>query len=165
MITVTVGTTPFQFNRVINWLHQLLESRVITEPVFIQYGNNDISKLTQYPQVTAKPILEIDELMAKIDQSLLVISHAGQGATRALAARNVSFVLLPRLAQYGEHMDDHQLWFAHSVEPFGVQHCMSMEDLQNAILNPPPRFQGQLFKGARLDGFLIQRYPALNLAS
>jgi hypothetical protein len=77
-----------------------------------------------------------------------------------LAARGASFVLLPRLKCYQEHIDDHQLEFAQAVESFGVRHCLSFEQLQEAVLNPPPCFREGLFDGPKLSHYLAEAYAA-----
>jgi UDP-N-acetylglucosamine transferase subunit ALG13 len=159
MITITLGTIPYPFNRAVTWLSILLKRDIISEPVFIQYGASDISVVAKHPLVTATPILQSYELMKMVDDSRLVISHAGQGSTRALAKRGACFVLLPRLRRYGEHIDDHQLSFAQSVEKFGISYCLSLEELEPFILQPPPPFQNPLFDGPKLADHLLKVYP------
>lgn len=163
MITMTLGTASFQFNRAITWLSILLEQGIVSEPVFVQYGLSDASALAKYSLVTAESVLEPESLRALVDGSRLVISHAGQGSTRMLAARGASFVLLPRLKCYAEHIDDHQLWFVQTIEELGVQHCLSLKDLEQAILQPPPRLQKQLFDGPKLTNHLLAIHPAKTL--
>lgn len=158
MITVTLGTIPIQFDRVIQWLETLLEDSTILEPTFVQYGVSDISRLEKHPLITAASILEGDQLFQLVNNSRLVISHAGQGSTRWLAACKASFVILPRLSQYGEHIDNHQLSFCKSVESFGIRYCTSLEELRNIILNPPAPFQGDLLSGPKLVDYLLQVY-------
>lgn len=159
MITITLGTIPFSFDRAINWLDSLLQKEIITEDVYVQHGTTDVSVLAKYPYVTTVSIVETSILMEQIDNSRLVISHAGQGLTRALAARGTSFILLPRLAQYKEHIDDHQLWFAQGVEKMGIPLCQSFEDFEDLILHPPKPFKGKLFDGPKLAEHLLQTYP------
>lgn len=159
MILVTLGTIPFPFNRAINWIDSLLENGVISENVFIQYGVSDVSAIVKHPLVTAESIVQSKDLMKLVDSSRLVISHAGQGSTRAMADRGACFVLLPRLARYGEHIDDHQLLFAKSVENLGVSFCLSLDALEQAVLQPPSHFKGQLFNGPKLVEYLLEVYP------
>lgn len=159
MITVTLGTIPYRFNRSIIWLKALLDSGVIDEPVFIQYGNSDISALINHPLVTAESVVPQAKLKAIIARSRLVISHAGQGSTRLLAAAQTHFVLLPRLAKHDEHVDDHQLMFARSVASRGVHHCVTFEALEQAVLNPPELCPPNLFDGPKLTAHLLKRYP------
>jgi UDP-N-acetylglucosamine transferase subunit ALG13 len=158
MIVVSLGTIPYPFNRALAWVKALIEKGSIAESVFIQYGTSDISSLLEYPLVTADAILDSKELTRLIDKARLVISHAGQGSTRLLAARGCSFILLPRLKIHGEHVDDHQLGFAQAVEAFGVQHCLSLEQLEQAVLNPPSPFQRTLFSEPKLSQHLIETY-------
>jgi UDP-N-acetylglucosamine transferase subunit ALG13 len=159
MITVTLGTIPYPFDRSIHWLKTLLDRGIINEPVFIQYGTSDVSDLLDHPLVTAAAVVPQAELQALVNRSRLVISHGGQGSTRLLAAAQVNFVLLPRLAAHGEHVDDHQLMFARSVEAKGVHHCVSLAALEQAILRPPALCASNLFDGPKLSAHLLRRYP------
>lgn len=161
MITVTLGTIPYSFNRSILWLKALLDNGVIDEPVFIQYGNSDIAELINHPLVTAESVVSQVKLKAMIDRSRLVISHAGQGSTRLLAAEQTHFVLLPRLAKHEEHVDDHQLMFARSVASRGIHHCITFEALEQAVLNPPKLCPPKLFEGPKLTTYLLKRYPRM----
>ncbi|NER25278.1 MAG: glycosyl transferase [Symploca sp. SIO1C2] len=159
MITVTLGTIPYPFNRAIQWLRVLLEEKIISESLFIQYGVSDISSVSEHPLVTAKPLIESKELMKIVDDSRLVISHAGQGSTSTLASRGACFTILPRLAKYREHIDDHQLSFAQGVEQFGVVHCLTLDELKQVILEPPPGFRKVLFEEPKLADHLLSIYP------
>lgn len=159
MITVTLGTIPYRFDRSILWLKALLDSGVINEPVFIQYGTSDISALIHHPLVTAESVVPQAKLKALINRSRLVISHAGQGSTRLLAAAQTHFILLPRLAKHEEHVDDHQLMFARSVASRDVHHCVTFEALEQAVLNPPELCPPDLFAGPKLTAHLLKRYP------
>lgn len=160
MILVTLGTIPFPFDRAIDWVGTLLENGTISEPVFVQYGVSNVAAIADHRLITAESIIPSKDLMKLVDSSRLVISHAGQGSTRSLAERGVRFVLLPRLASYGEHIDDHQLLFAKSVEKMGVLSCASLKDLQQSVLQPPSPFKGQLFAGPRLAEHLLKAYPS-----
>lgn len=159
MILLTLGTIPFPFHRAINWLKSLLDKGVIFEPVFIQHGASDISRVINHPLVSSAPILPSAQLMAKVKEARLIISHAGQGLTCKLAASQAQFVLLPRLASFNEHIDNHQLIFAQSVARMGVHYCLSLRELEKFILSPPPKFHTKLFVGPRLADHLTKVYP------
>ncbi len=160
MIFVTLGTIPFSFDRAIAWLDSLLEQHVIQEPVLLQHGITDVSSLSHHAAITTVPFLESQHFLEGVDSARLVISHAGQGSTRILAARSARFVLLPRLQQYGEHIDDHQLWFSQGIDCFGVHYCLSVTELEQFIQSPPPPFPHKLFDGPKLVDHLLQTYPA-----
>ena len=159
MITVTLGTIPFTFDRAIDWLDSLLDAGVISESVFVQHGATDVSKLAKYPFVTTEPIVETSFLMKTVRSSRLILSHAGQGLTRGLAAQGACFVLMPRLSCYNEHIDDHQLLFAQGVEKLGIPYCTSLDNLELAVKCPPPSFKGQIFDEPKLAEHLMQIYP------
>ncbi|MGJ3245670.1 MAG: glycosyltransferase [Elainellaceae cyanobacterium] len=158
MITVTLGTIPFPFARAIDWLECLLNHGTISEDVFVQHGVSDISQLANYPLVKTASVVMPELLDQMIQSSRLVIAHAGQGSARKLAAMDVSFVLLPRLASYGEHIDDHQFAFAHSISELGVTYCSSLESLEQAVLNPPKPLNKPLLDGPWLAHHLIKSY-------
>ena len=162
MIFMTLGTISFEFNRAVNWLTILLEDGVISEPVFLQYGSSDVSELVTHPLVTLEPIINREQITELVENSRLVISHAGQGSTRMLAAQGCSFILLPRLKKYGEHVDDHQLFFAEAVNNIGIKSCFSLEELKSAVLQPPPIFQEEIFQNPKLTEHLLKRYPPEN---
>lgn len=159
MITVTLGTIAYPFQRALSWIDALICQGVISEPLFVQYGSSDVYQLASHSLVTATPFVELSDLQNRIKDSRLVISHAGQGSTRMLADMEASFTLIPRLAEYGEHIDDHQLLFAKSVESAGVSHCLTLNSLKSFIAHPPQKAQKQLFNSPHLAEHLIHAYP------
>ncbi|MBD2528762.1 glycosyl transferase [Nostoc flagelliforme FACHB-838] len=159
MILMTLGTVSFPFDRAVLWLKMLIDRGVISEPVFLQYGYSDVSALKRYPQVTLVPTVTLDELVKLVESSRLVISHAGQGSTRMLAAQGARFMLLPRLKRYGEHVDDHQLLFTQAVAPLGIKSFVSLDELEKAVLEPPPYFHKNIFNTPRLTDYLLVQYP------
>ncbi|MEH1776888.1 MAG: glycosyltransferase [Nostoc sp.] len=165
MILMTLGTVSFPFNRAVLWLKILIERGVISESVFLQYGYSNVSILRGYPQVTLEPTVTSDELMKLVSSSRLVISHAGQGSTKMLAAQGAHFVLLPRLKHYGEHVDDHQLLFAKAVAEFGIKSFLSLNELAEVVLEPPPYFQQKIFNSPRLTDHLLVQYPPKKIAA
>jgi len=104
MIYVAVGTQKFQFNRLLKEVDELVERRIITEPVFAQIGNSDY-----VPQnYSFQNFLSRDEFETKVKECSLLITHSGVATIMAGAKNNKPIVVVPRLAKYGEHVDDHQ---------------------------------------------------------
>lgn len=160
MITVILGTSPYPFNRAISWIVTLIQSQVINESVFLQSGVTDASAIAQHPLVQKKSLISASELTDLVKASRVVISHAGQGSARMLVAQGASFILLPRLARYREHVDDHQLSFAQATQQFGVNYCLDFEALKQAVLTPPqPLPNRKLFSGPKLADYLCRVYP------
>ena len=160
MIICTLGTIFFPFDRATNWLQELLEKEIIVEPVLLQHGSTSAARLS-HPLLTSVPSLTRKEMHESVKEASLIISHAGQGSTRMLAEMKACFVLLPRLKRYGEHVDDHQLLFARTVEKFGVHYCTELNQLLSYVKERPLPFQGELFKAPSLAEYLITRYSSL----
>lgn len=158
MIVVTLGTIPYPFDRAIRWLNALIEDGTIHESVFVQYGVSNVQCLERHPQVTLEPLVEAKRFFSFVDTARLVISHGGQGSARTLAARDVRFVLLPRLKYHGEHIDDHQLHFSHSIAHSGVQYCTTLQELKQVILHPPLPCNQPLFTEPKLADHLLDTY-------
>lgn len=105
MIFVTVGSQKFQFNRLLRKIDELIQTGTIIEPVFAQIGESDY-----IPQNFAyKAFLDRDEFAEQMKKCELVITHGGTGAIIGAVKLGKKVVAVPRLAKYGEHVDDHQL--------------------------------------------------------
>lgn len=157
MILYTLGTTGYPFDRAIKWLQELLKKEIIVESVLLQHGVTSVANLS-HPLLTSVVGLNRNEMHEAVKNASLVISHAGQGSTRMLADMGARFVLLPRLKCYGEHVDDHQLLFARTVEKLGVRYCTELNQLIGSIVNPPFSFQGKLLEDRFLVEHLIAQY-------
>ena len=160
MIVYTLGTIFFPFDRATNWLQELLDKEIIVEPVLLQHGSTSAAKLS-HPLLTSVASLTRKEMHESVKEASIIISHAGQGSTRMLADMETCFVLLPRLKRYGEHVDDHQLLFARTVEKFGIHYCTEFDQLLNHVKERPSPFQGKLLNAPSLAEYLITRYSRL----
>lgn len=105
MIFVTLGSQKFQFNRLLQKLDELVENGVITEDIFAQIGYSDYEpKHYRFQQFLAR-----DEFAHWEEKADIVITHGGTGAIIGAVKMGKKVIAVPRLAKYGEHVDDHQL--------------------------------------------------------
>ena len=105
MIFVTLGSQKFQFNRLLKALDEQVEEGKITDDIFAQIGASDyIPKNYKH-----KDFLSRDEFSEIMGSSDIVITHGGTGAIIGAVKKGKKVIAVPRLAQYGEHVDDHQL--------------------------------------------------------
>ncbi|MGN1014139.1 MAG: PssE/Cps14G family polysaccharide biosynthesis glycosyltransferase [Butyricicoccus sp.] len=104
MILVTVGTQKFPMDRLIQMVDRLVERGVITEPVLMQTGHSRYQPAF-CKAVSLLPSHEMDE---QLDRCSLLICHAGVGSMLSGIRRGKITIAVPRLAAYGEHVDDHQ---------------------------------------------------------
>lgn len=104
MIFVSLGSQKFQFNRLLKKLDELCLENKITEPIFAQTGHSDY----QPQSFSFTPFLDRDSFLEKLKEADLVITHGGTGVIVNAIKLGKKVIALPRLAQYGEHVDDHQ---------------------------------------------------------
>lgn len=110
MIFVAVGTQKFQFNRLLKAVDDLVEQGQLTDEVFAQTGHSDYLPRNYASQ----DFLSKDDFQSCINRCSLLITHSGVATIVAGLKQNKPVVVMPRLARYGEHVDDHQLQIAKS---------------------------------------------------
>ena len=105
MIFVTLGSQKFQFNRLLIELDKLVEEKKICNDIFAQIGYSDY-KPKNYE---FKEFLDREQFAEFMDKCDTVITHGGTGAIVGAVKRDKKVIAVPRLAKFGEHVDDHQL--------------------------------------------------------
>lgn len=105
-IFITLGSQKFQFNRLLKAVDELCEKEIISaEDVFAQIGYSDYCP--RY--YIYKNFLDRDEFANEMGKADIVITHGGTGAIIGAVKKGKKVIAVPRLAKYGEHVDDHQL--------------------------------------------------------
>lgn len=133
MIFVTVGTHEQQFNRLIKKVDELKRDRIIKEDVFMQTGFS-----TYEPQYCeTKKLLTYDEMNEMYEKAEIIITHGGPASfMKALELKKVPIVV-PRQAQFDEHVNNHQVEFVKLVEERfnNIIGVYEIENLENTILH------------------------------
>ena len=128
MIFITLGSQKFQFNRLLKKIDDLIEKGIIVGPVYAQIGYSDyIPKNYTYEKYVNRE--KFAEYQAMSD---IVITHGGTGAIIGAVKQGKKVIAVPRLAKYGEHVDNHQLQI---IEQFkeqnlicGLNDCSEIEE-------------------------------------
>jgi UDP-N-acetylglucosamine transferase subunit ALG13 len=112
MILATLGTLHFPFDRLLRALDGLA-------------GDEELVVQTRAPGVRpagARVVAELpyEELAAEIRRARVVVCHAGVGSVLTVLANGKRPVVVPRLARFGEAVDDHQLTFARRLAETGA---------------------------------------------
>lgn len=140
MIFVTVGSQKFQFNRLLQKIDELKDEGIITEDVFAQTGASDY-----IPQNYAyENFLDRTAFAQKISECDKVITHGGTGVIIGAVKKGKKVLAVPRLAKFGEHVDDHQLQLLKQFDELGIIiACYELDELEDkykelceAQLNP-----------------------------
>lgn len=132
MILVTLGTQDKSFKRLLREIDRLLDEKIIKDEVIVQAG------YTKYESNNMKifDYVEEDELLKYIKKSDYVISHAGVGSILNIIGNNKKAIVVPRLAKYKEHTNNHQLEIAREFSEKGyILYAKELEDLEKLIKN------------------------------
>lgn len=130
MIFITLGSQKFQFNRILKAVDKLIEDGVINDSVFAQIGYSDY--IPQYYEY--QEFLDRDEFLWKIEKADIVITHGGTGAIIGAVKKGKKVIAVPRLARYGEHVDDHQTQIVDQFRELGlICGCVDIEELEGAL--------------------------------
>lgn len=128
MIFVTLGTQAYPFDRLLRGLDGTEEELVV------QGGSS-----THRPDgATWFEFLDYPQLVEHVRAARVVVTHAGVGSVMTVVAEGKRPVVVPRLARYGETVDDHQLPFARRMDRAGLVRLV--EDpagLRDAVAGTP----------------------------
>lgn len=130
MIFVCLGTQIYQFDRLTKKLDELVESGVIQDEIIAQIG-----AANYLPQHYAyKKFMDADEFKKYQNEADLIIAHGGTGALIGALKLGKQVIAVPRLAKYGEHVDDHQLQISGVLAKEGyLREVLDMEKLAEVI--------------------------------
>lgn len=132
MILITVGSQKFQFNRLLQEIDRLIDKKIIEEEVFAQIGVSDyIPKNYKYKDFMAQ-----DEFNKKISDCSLLITHAGTGVIVNALKKEKKVIAIPRLAKYGEHVDDHQIQLINEFKELNfIEPAYEIDQIEQALKN------------------------------
>lgn len=126
MVFVTVGSQKFQFDRLIKAVDTLVASGTVEGGAFAQTG-----ACTYVPEhMSHEAFLDREAFRARMDECNVVVTHGGTGAIIGAVKDGKKVIAVPRLAQYGEHVDDHQTEIVRQFGEMGlIEPCMDPADL------------------------------------
>ena len=124
LIFATVGTDVHPFHRLTSWIDGWLsDGGSARARCFMQTGTSDAPRLA-----THHPYLGYAEMESNVRAASAIVCHGGPGTIMLCLALGKRPVVVPRVAQRGEHVDDHQLAFARRVAADGVILLAETED-------------------------------------
>ena len=130
MIFVTVGSQKFQFNRLLKEVDELIETGKIKDDVFAQIGVSDYKpKNYKYKEFITQE--EFNDYLNKAD---IIITHAGTGVIVNAIKKGKKVIGIPRLAKYGEHVDDHQIQLINEFKEMNfIEAAYEIDDIENSL--------------------------------
>ena len=142
MILILLGTQNNSFHRLIEEIERLIKKGIIKEKVIVQAGYTKyITKKMKIFDFMTKE--ELEEWQNKAD---LVITHGGVGSILQAITKQKKVIAIPRLHEYGEHVNDHQKEIVELFHQKGyIIGIQRVEELQKAIQQidtfEPKRYQ------------------------
>ena len=109
MIFVTVGTHEQQFNRLVSYMDEwasLHDEEVVIQSGFSTYEPKSAKYSKLYPYKT---------MVELVDKARTVITHGGPSSFIMPLQIGKVPVVVPRMKEFDEHVNDHQLDFARAV--------------------------------------------------
>ena len=131
MILVMLGTQNNSFHRLLEEVEKNIENRTIQEEVVVQAGYTKFeSKNMKIFDLIPKEKLE--ELQ---ENANLIITHGGVGSIISSIEKGKKVIAVPRLHEYGEHVNNHQKEIVKDFNDKGyIIGIEKVEDLENAII-------------------------------
>lgn len=129
---VTVGFMPIPFRRLFDMLLPLVDT--LPRPIVIQSGalkNHELFNLVDMVVDFASS----HQMKEWTQQASLIISHAGVGNAKLANSFGKMIVLVPRKANLGEHIDEHQTELSEILSTFNLATIVAPETTTEELLN------------------------------
>lgn len=104
MIFVVLGTQDKPFDRLLKVIDKAVNDGIIHDEIIVQAGETKFNS----ENMDVRKIIPMDEFNQLIKDSDLVICHAGYGILSSALESGKKVLSAARLAEYGEHQNNHQ---------------------------------------------------------
>lgn len=123
---VPLGTQKFPFGRIITALNSLVkQNKYSPEEIVMQSALYPIK-----PNFTAFKLIPNEDFNRYMNEAEVVVTHSGVNSIISCMKMGKPLVICPRLHEYGEHVDNHQMEIATLMnEKYNVLVCTDMKDL------------------------------------
>ena len=126
---VTVGSQKLPFDPLNGKVYQMVRAGILEDEVFIQTGTSQYS-----PACPHQAFCGQEAFAERIKTCDILITHGGAGTMVDAVKLGKKVIAVPRLARYGEHVDDHQMELAARLHARNLLYaCMDTELLPKAL--------------------------------
>lgn len=134
MVLVTLGTQNNSFHRLLEEVQKCIDTKIINEDVIVQAGATKF----QSNNMKIFKLVPVEEMNKYIEQASYIITHGGVGSIVTSLKMGKKVIAVPRLHQYGEHVNDHQLQIIETFDGQGfIMGVRNVDDLGEAIKKIP----------------------------
>ena len=136
MIFVMLGTQNNPFQRLLEEVDRLIDKNVITEEVVVQAGYTKYQPKNEKMKIIN--FMSREELDTFEQKANFIITHGGVGSIITSLEKGKKVIAVPRLHQYGEHVNNHQTEIVEKFNKSGnIIGLQSVEELEEAIKKVP----------------------------
>ena len=152
MIFVSVGTHEAPFDRMLRAVYAL----ELDEELIVQYGPSSIRS----EHAREVDYIPFDQVVENIRRARAVVMHAGVGSVMISLANGKRPIVMARLREFHEHVDDHQVELARRMQDAGlVTFVETVDELRAALARdaePAGQMQGVPWLGSGIREYLSQ---------
>lgn len=142
MILVLLGTQDKPFTRLLDEIERLKKEKIVKDEIIVQAGLTKYE--SEYMQIHG--LIQIDELMKLMEKSDLIITHGGVGSILSALQLEKKVIAVPRLEEYGEHTNNHQIQIVNEFFNTGyILKADNPSDLED-VLKKVKKFKPQKYK-------------------
>lgn len=131
MILVLLGTQNNSFHRLLEEIEKNIKDGTIKEKVIVQagYTKYETEKMEIFDLISKEQLEQFQE------QADLIITHGGVGSIITSIRKGKKVIAVPRMHQYGEHVNNHQIEIVQNFNEQGyIIGIEKVEELKQAIL-------------------------------
>lgn len=127
---VPLGTQKFPFNRLVKALNGLVESGAYMPQEIVMQS----MVYEERPKFMHFDVIPLETFNNYLDNAEVIITHSGVNSIISSMNRNKPLIIVPRMKQFGEHVDDHQIEIADLMgQKFNVLVAKDTTQLANLI--------------------------------
>jgi len=135
--------------RVVHWTLDVVRLELVRGPVIVQSA-----VAVEAPGVDWRPIIPRDEFLDLMRASDVLVTHGGLGTIMEAFGVGCTPIVVPREHRYGEHVDDHQVYFSKVLAEYGIGIVRTIEEFRAAVRRPhdpnaAPRILREVSTGMR----------------
>ena len=151
---VAVGTHEQEFGRMLEIVEEAAANDVLPRPIFAQAGPGERPS----DHVEMVEFISAEDLQERINNARVIVSHGGAGIISSALSAGRTPIVVPRRAEFDEHVDDHQYQLARKLQGLNavvkIETDITSEDVAQAVA--PLELPDELHDGVSIAEVLAQ---------
>ena len=142
MILVLLGTQYKIFSRLLKYVDELVNKKIIKDKVIAQVG------CTKYDtkNIEMFDFIPRDEMSKLVNEADVIITHGGVGFITEAIQKGKKVIAVPRLKKYNEHTNDHQLQIINEFSRLGYILPLYEDDTLENVFDKLKTFKPKKYK-------------------